>query len=378
LYRVAAIFALVGIGVVGWLYWRQSREIPPIVTGFVEADEIRVGSRIGGRVAEVMIEEGAQVNEGQPLFRIDPFDLNERLAEAKAQLAAYQAEHDRLKTGFRAEEISQAQAKRDQAKATLEKAVAGPRPREISIAREQAKIAQANLDLAESEFQRLEHLVEESSAAKTEYDQAVRALRQAQGEMAAATERLALLEEGTREEEIAAARAALAEAEAAAKLVESGSRVEDIARASAQAAAAQARVEAIETQMDELVVESPCDCVVEAIDLRPGDLTAPNAPTVSLLDRSRMWVRTYVPQGLLHRVRLGQDLPIRVDSYPDKRFVGEIVFIAGEGEFTPRNIQTPEERSKQVFRIKLRLREGRELLHVGMAADVLLDGMPAS
>jgi multidrug resistance efflux pump len=113
--------------------------------------------------------------------------------------------------------------------------------------------------------------------------------------------------------------------------------------------------------------------VVEAIDLRPGDLTAPNAPTVSLLDTSRMWVRTYVPQGMLHRVRTGQILPIHVDSFPDREFSGEIVFIASEGEFTPRNIQTPEERSKQVFRMKLRLLEGHDLLHVGMAADVRID-----
>lgn len=378
MYRAAAIFALVAIGIVGWLYWRQSRALPPIVTGFVEADQVRVGSRIGGRIAEVMVEEGARVSMGDPLFRIDAFDLNERLAEARAQLAAYQAEHDRLVAGFRTEEMAQARAKRDQTKATLEKLVAGPRAQELAIAREQIKIAEANLEFAQSEYERLQRLIEESSAAKTEIDAAVRRLRQSQAEHGAAKEELALLEEGTRKEDIATARAAMAEADAALALVEAGSRTEDVARTAAQLAAAQARVDAILIQMGELVVESPCNCVVEAINLRPGDLTAANAPSVSLLDTTRMWVRSYVPQGMLDRVRLGDRLPIRFDSLPDRPYSGEVVFISGEGEFTPRNIQTPEERSKQVFRLKLRLHEGRELLHVGMAGNVLLIQAPQS
>lgn len=378
MYRLAIILAVCCVGLVGWLYWRQSREVPPIVTGFVEADEIRVGSRVGGRVAEVLVDEGSLVKSGEILFRFDPFDLNERLSEAEAQAAAARADLQRLQRGFREEEIAQAKAKRDQAHATMERLLAGPRPREITIAVERAKIAQANLDLARIEYERVIKLREEESAAKTEFDQAVRALRQAEGEFAAAQEELGLLEEGTREEEIAGARAALAETDAAFRLVQSGSRSEDIAKAAAQAAAAESRVQAIKIQMEELDVESPCDCIVEAIDLRPGDLVTANAPTVSLLDLSRMWVRTYVPQGMLHRVRLGQQLSVTVDSFPDRRFTGEVVFIAGEGEFTPRNIQTPEERSKQVFRMKLRLGEGREVLHVGMAADVMLDEVPAT
>jgi multidrug resistance efflux pump len=112
--------------------------------------------------------------------------------------------------------------------------------------------------------------------------------------------------------------------------------------------------------------------VVEAIELQPGDLTAPNAPSVSLLDTSRMWVRTYVPQLHLDRVRLGQMLPVAIDALPDLAFTGTVTFIANEGEFTPRNIQTPEERSKQVFRMKVRLDEHLDRLRVGMSADVLL------
>ncbi len=370
--KLVLIPVVVGAGIIGWLYWRQNQPEPLVVSGFVEADEIRVGSRVGGRVAEVIASEGQAVRAGDPLFRIDPFDLGERLAEAQAELAASQAEHARLKAGYRPEEIEQARANRDRLAAGLEKLQTGPRPREIQIAREKLNVALANLDLAESEYRRLAGLLEKAQAAKTEFDDAVRALKAARAEAAAAKQELALLEEGTRKEEIAEARAALTQAEQALKLAQQGFRSEDIDQAAARVAAAQAKADAIKVRMHELAVVAPSDCLVEAIDLRPGDLVAQNAPSVSLLDLSRLWVRAYVPESRLGEVKLGQHVSLRVDSFPGQRFAGRVTFIAREAEFTPRNVQTPEERSKQVFRIKVTLDEGLDRLRVGMAADVLL------
>jgi len=366
------VIIIVAAGALGWLFWRQTQTAPMIVTGFIEADEVRVGSRVGGRVEAVLINEGDRVQASTPLFTLAPFDLNERLAEAEAQLAAYRAEHARLQAGFRAEETAQARAKRDRSAAVLEKLTAGPRPREIEIAREKLKIARANLELAQSEHNRVTRLRDEERAAKTEYDVAIRELKRAEAEVASAEQEVALLEEGTRKEDLAEANAALAEADQAVKFLEEGSRPEEIAKAAAQVEAAEARVAAIKTQMNELTVVSPCDCVVEGIDLRPGDLVPASAPAVTLLDLSRLWVRSYIPEALLGRVHLGEQIPVRVDGLPNRRFTGHVTFIAGDGEFTPRNIQTPEERSKQVFRIKLTIDDGHDVLRVGMAADVLL------
>jgi len=372
--KVAVISIAIACALVGWLYWRQTRPVPFIVSGFLEADEIRVGSRVGGRVAEVIAQEGQAVRQGEALFRIDPFDLNEQLAEAQARLAGYRADLARLKAGFRKEEIEQARAGRAQAAAALDKAVAGPRAREIDIARERLKSTQANLELARTEHERISRLRAENQAATAEYDRAVREYTAARAEAAAAQQEVALLEEGTRKEDIAQARAALAEADAALKLAESGYRSEDVARAEAQVAAAEAQVAAIETRMKELTVKAPTDCVVEAIDLRPGDLVAPNGPSVSLLDAARLWVRSYVPEARLGQVRLGDVVPVRVDSFPNERFNGRVTYIAQQAEFTPRNIQTPEERSKQVFRVKVTI-EGpdKARLRVGMVADVMFD-----
>jgi multidrug resistance efflux pump len=113
--------------------------------------------------------------------------------------------------------------------------------------------------------------------------------------------------------------------------------------------------------------------VVDAIDLRPGDLVAPNAPAAALLDKSTLWVRAYVPEAHLGHVSIDQRVSVSVDSFAGRSFAAHLTFIAQEAEFTPRNVQTPEERSKQVFRIKVTIDEGLDVLRPGMAADVLLE-----
>ncbi|MCK6457796.1 MAG: efflux RND transporter periplasmic adaptor subunit [Phycisphaerae bacterium] len=374
--RFTLVVLVLVVAVVAGLYAWQNRPTPLVVSGFIEADLIRVGSRIGGRVAELLVQEGQRVRAGDPLVRIDPFDLREQLARAKAELAAARAAQDRTKSGFRREEIEQAQAQRDRAAVVLEKLVAGPRPREIEIGRQKVKAAQARLELAESEHARLTRLRKEAQAAQTELDKAVRELKSAQAEASSADEELALLLEGTRAEEIAEARAALADADARLKLLQQGYRAEDVAEAAARVQAAEAAVGVIEAQLRELVVAAPCEALVETVDLRPGDLLAPNAPSIALLDPSRLWVRAYVPEARLAEVRLDQRVPVRVDSASVGTLVGRVTYIASEAEFTPRNVQTPDERSKQVFRIKVTLETGRERVRVGMSADVYLDESP--
>lgn len=369
---VAAV--VVAVGTIGWLYWRQSRDTPLVVSGFVEADQIRVGSRVGGRVAKVLVAEGGAIGVGDPIFEIDPFDLTEQLAEATARLAASKSEYDRLAAGYRCEEIEQARAKRDAARAMLDKLEAGPRPQEVEIARQTLNRAKAELELAESEHARIVRLKEADQAAPNEFDKSQRTLKSARATVAAAEQDLAMLEQGSRVEDVAEARAKLAEAQSVLALFEAGFRAEDVARAAADVAASEARVAAVRAQVDELTVRSPCDCEVEAIDLQPGDLVAASAPAVSLLDTSSLWVRAYVPESRLRDLRLGQRIPIKLDSLAGDRAYGKLTFISQQAEFAPRNIQTPEERSKQVFRIKVTLAaDSRNRVRVGMGADVLLD-----
>ena len=168
---------------------------------------------------------------------------------------------------------------------------------------------------------------------------------------------LSLLEAGTRTEDIERARAELEEAQQALALTNAGYRPEEVAAAKAARDAAQAALAAIRTRKKELRIVAPVDGTVEAQELQPGDLTLPGAPVLSMVDNQRLWVRAYLPENRLN-VKLGQQLWVTVDSYPERRFAGEVTFLARQAEFTPSNIQTPEERSKQVFRIKVTLKEG--------------------
>ncbi len=146
-----------------------------------------------------------------------------------------------------------------------------------------------------------------------------------------------------------------------------------MARAGEGEGAALEKAQAIRTRLAEMEVVAPCDCTVEVFELRPGDLVSANAPAVALLDRTRLWVRAYVPEMRLGQVRPGMAVPVRVDGFGQERFGGRVTYVATQAEFTPRNVQTPEERSKQVFRIKVTVEDAVRRLRPGMSADVLFD-----
>jgi HlyD family secretion protein len=206
-------------------------------------------------------------------------------------------------------------------------------------------------------------------------DQATESLAVAEGSVAAMREALGLLRAGTRPETIRAAQAQAEEARQAWELAKAGFRKEDIEKAAAARDATQAALEAIDRRIDELTIRSPVDGVVEALDLQPGDLAPAAAPVLSIMDVGRMWVRAYVPENRLD-VQVGQKVRLAVDSFPGETFEGVVTFISRQAEFTPSNVQTPEERVKQVFRIKVELRDGLDKLRPGMAADVWLNGEP--
>jgi HlyD family secretion protein len=372
--RIVA-FVAVACVLVGLLVWSQLRAGRRKVSGFVEADEIRVGSRVGGRVARVAVVEGQSVRKGDLLLELAPFDLLDRRAEAAAVLAGRNAELEKLTAGSRQEEIAEAKARRDQLAAKLEELRNGPRQQEIDAAKAELRLAQAELDLATKQFSRAEKLFARQAISDDQVDEARMKLRVAQATVQVRQENLSLLEAGTRREQIAQAEAQLEEADQSWQLKKAGFRSEEIAAARASVDAAEAALAATDDQIEELRVIAPVEGVVEAVDLEPGDLVAANAPVISLMDTSHLWVRAYVPEDALD-LAIDQELLVTVDSYPGERFTGRVSFIARQAEFTPGNVQTPEDRSKQVFRIKVRLAEGLEKLRAGMAADVWLEGPP--
>jgi membrane fusion protein YbhG len=372
--RAVGILIIV-VGLAAAIFYSQHRSDPLKVSGLIEADEIRVGSRVGGRVHRVFAVEGNRAKTGEVLLELEPFDLLEKRTETEKTLEARRAEYERLAAGFRAEEIAEAKARRDQLAAHVEKLVRGPRPQEIAIGEAQLELAAAELQLAQLQYDRTKALVERNAASRDEMDRVSSVLKTSRAQMQVRREELSQLKEGTRKEDIAEAKAQLDEADQAWKLRSKGFRPQEIAQAKAAMESAEAALATIDRQVEELNVKAPVDGVIEAIELHPGDLVGANAPVISLMDTRHMWVRAYVPENRLQH-KVGQKVRVTVDSFPGEWFTAHISFIARQAEFTPGNVQTPEERSKQVFRIKVELDGGLDRLRPGMSADVWLDGGP--
>jgi HlyD family secretion protein len=235
-------------------------------------------------------------------------------------------------------EIAQQRAQVAQALAELARVKRGPREEEVRQAR-------INYESAEVDRKRFQALWEAGAVARRDYDAA---------QVKAANARETLL------------------------AAQRGGPPEDVAAAAAAVAQGRERLAFLERQHQELVVTAPAAGRVETFDLRPGDLAAANQPVATLLEPDQIWVRVYVPEVLLGRVTVGQPAAIHVDSFPRRFFPGRVVEIRGQGEYTPRNIQTLDQRSDQVFGVKVAIDPTPEL-KPGMAAIVdLAEAAPSA
>ncbi|MGN6554198.1 MAG: HlyD family secretion protein [Verrucomicrobiota bacterium] len=252
-------------------------------------------------------------------------------------------EGDSLKAGQKIAELDAAElrARRDQLAAQLAELEAGPRREEIAAAKAEWQAQVSELELARANAKRAEELFAQKTISITERDQSVTRANSLERTVAAAKSRYDLLFAGTRPEQIAQARAQLAQTDA---------------------------------QLKEMQIAAPSDSVLEVLSVKVGDVLAPNQQVATLL-LPHLWVRVYVPEPWLGKIQIGESVKVRVDSFPGKDFPGIVEQISREAEFTPRNVQTVEERIKQVFGIKVRLDGSDDQLRAGMSADVVFPGV---
>jgi multidrug resistance efflux pump len=351
-------------------YRVRERGRPYEWSGTVEARDITVGSRTGGRVKEVLVQEGDRTKPGQPLVILEPGDLDAQKAQAEGELAEAVANQKKVEAGSRPEEIAEANARAREATAALSEAQRGARAEDIAQARARLESAEASVDKAETDARRARALVASGAIAQAEADDAEILLRTAIAQRDAQKQALDTLLHGTRVEDVLQAAARASQARAAANLLEAGSRIEDVQHARAEVTAAQGRLDRIASDIGELTIRSPRAARVESLDLRPGDILGANAPAATLLEDDQLYVRIYVPETRLGLVRVGQEVPITVDSFPDRSFKGVVEHIAEVGEYTPRNLETLEDRADQFFATRVGLREGKDALRAGMAAFI--------
>lgn len=318
------VLAAAAAGAGYWFWYRPAPEAANVLvaSGTVEATEAQLGFTAAGRIEAIHVREGDRIQAATELARLDRTELEARRAQAIAQVSAGRAQLAELERGSRPEEVAQGRA-----------AVAARR--------------ETLLD-AERDLDRTRRLFEGGAVPRESLDKAAMSVEIARSQKTQTEEQLSLLEQGPRRERIDAQRA--------------------------QVAQAQAAVQAIDAALANTIIVAPFDATVTVRHREPGEIVSPGATLLTLMNADDRWVRIYVPENRIGAVRMGMRASITSDTYPAKTYPGEVVFIASQAEFTPKSVQTTEERVKLVYAVKIRILEDADQeLKSGMPADVRLE-----
>ncbi|HVU36200.1 MAG TPA: efflux RND transporter periplasmic adaptor subunit [Opitutaceae bacterium] len=297
-----------------------SRNGEIVLSGNIEVVDAQLAFKVPGRVVQRTLSEGDRVTSGQLVARLDDAEQNEQLALRRAELAA--------------------------AEAALAELEAGSRPQEIAAAEATVRSAEAERDRARLDFNRQQELLAHAAISSRDFEAAQAQLKVAEARVTEATERL--------------------------KLTRAGPRIETIRQARARAEQARAAVALAETQVENTRLLSPLTGVVLSHNVEPGEFVAAGTPIMTVADLAHVWVRAYIAETDLGRIRHGEHVVVRTDAFPGRKFDGTIGFISSEAEFTPKTVQTEKERVKLVFRIKVDIDNPRDELKPGMPADVII------
>lgn len=286
----------------------------------IEATNIELRAKVTGELQKILVKEGEEVKRGDTLFIIDrkeiQLQLNQALANYNSALAKYQT----ILQGVRAEDKAQL--------------------------REMVRQAEVNFENAKKDFERVKNLFENQSVSQKAFDDAKLRMEVAEAQLKSARENLQKAERGPLKSEIDAAKSL--------------------------ADAAKSQVELLEKKLNDAVIIAPVNGYVSLINYDEGELVMAGSLITKIVNLDEVFVKVYVNELNLGRIKIGDEVEIKPDAYPDKTFKGEIVFISSEAEFTPKNIQTKEERVKLVYAVKIRVENPDHLLKDGMLCDVLI------
>lgn len=322
LVRVLLLAAAVAAAFVVYRVFFVEREVPGELrgSGTIEITEIKLAFQVPGRLEAVTVDEGATVTAGQTLARVDAAELTQNIAANRAAVAALEARLLALKRGARPAEIAQAKA-----------ALAAAEAQETG---------------AKQALERTDALAKQGIASPSQLDQARTAFDAAVAQRERAAETLRLVREGARREDVQAAQAQLRQAQAALDLAE--------------------------TRSAYAAITAPVDGVILVRAAEPGEIVNAGMPVLVEGDLARPWLNVYVSEEKIGQVRLGQRAAVSVDSFPGRTYDARVAYVSNQAEFTPKNVQTKEERVKLVFRVKLDVANPDLSLKPGMPADAVI------
>jgi HlyD family secretion protein len=303
-------------------------------SGHVEATEVRLAPDAGGRILELAVEEGTRIAAGDLVLRIDARDAELALQRARAELRAAEAQVRLLEAGSRVEDVRQADA-------------------QLAAARAESASVRRELEAAERDLGRFESLLQRNAGSQKQRDDAAtrRDVARERVELAAQRERAA---------------------EAVLKRLQTGSRREEVEAARARAAAVAAQVATLEKALADTTLTSPVGGMVTEKLVERGEIVAPRTPVAVVTDLDHAWADVFVPEPAVPRIQIGQPARLFTDA-PGSAIPGRVSWISPKAEFTPRNVQTAEERSRLVYRVRIRADNRSGILKPGMPVDAELE-----
>src|SRR5690348_6404790 len=381
--RVILVLVIVSAAGIAVYAYRDAHRRPSdriVVSGNIELTEVNIAFKTAGRLVERTVDEGDAVKRGQIIARLDRDQLaaqrdresaglqssEDQLAQARTSLewqrATYAADVEQRKADVAAMEAKLAEMKN------------GSRPQEKLDARAAVEAAASQVDRTKRDWDRAQTLYKNDDISTAQYDQFRTAWENADAALKSAKEREALVLAGPRVEQINAQAAQVDRARAALKMSEANGleirrREQELNTRKAEAARSKASLSLIDTQISDTTAVSPVDGVVLVKSADVGEILAPGTTVVTVGDIDHPWLRGYVNETDLGRVKLGGKARITTDAYPKKDYWGRVSFIASEAEFTPKQIQTQQERVKLVYRIKIDVDNRQHELKSNMPAD---------
>ena len=302
------------------------------VSGHVEATEVQVAAEVGGRLVDLRVAEGDRITAGALVAQLDVRDIDLQIARAQAERAAADAQLRLLQAGSRVEDIRQAQAQVDAAAAD-------------------AAAAEAEWRSAETDLERFEALLRANAGSQKQRDDARARVNVARERERAAQDRVRAAREGVAR-------------------LQAGARREDIEAARARVSVIDAQIAQLQKARADAAVVAPVGGIVTQTLTDEGEMVAPRMPLLVVTDLDHAWANLFVPEPLMPRVALGQAADVLTDA--GDRVPGQVTYISPQAEFTPRNVQTADERSKLVYRIKVSVDNSAGVLKQGMPVDAEL------
>jgi len=383
------VIALAAVGAAVYAYRTGIGRSPDdriLVSGNIELTEVNIAFKTAGKLIERTVDEGDTVKKGQIIARLDRDQLTAQRERQAADLATAEGQLAEAETSLEWEradlegEVEQANAQEASSQSRLAELKNGSRPQEKQESRAAVEAAQSELDRAKNDWDRAQTLYKNDDISTEQYDSYRNRWQSADASLKQAQQRDALVQVGPRVEVIAAAEGDVQKAQGALKIAQANRleikrREQEVSTRRDQIASARAGLALIDAQLADTIAVSPVDGVVLVKSVDVGEVLGVGTTVVTIGDIDHPWLRGYVNETALGKIKVGSKARVTTDSYAGKVYNGRVGFISSEAEFTPKQIQTEEERVKLVYRIKIDLENPRRELKSNMPADaeILLD-----